>query len=197
MARMLVIEDNPENMELMTYLLRAYGHEVVTAPDGADGLDIAQRDGIDLIVCDIHLPRVDGYEVARRAKLDPKLRRIPLVAVTALAMVGDRDKVLAAGFDGYIAKPIEPQEFVKQVEAYLPASLRTSAPPTHANTVAPAPPPAVVTGARILVVDDSKVNRDVIQSTLAPLGYRVTLAASVADARAIVARESFDLIVSD
>ncbi len=116
--KILIIEDNPANLELMTYLLRAFGHNVVSARDGAEGIELARREILDVIICDVHLPKVDGYEVARRLKEHPVLGRIPLVAVTALAMVGDRDKVLAAGFDGYIDKPIDPQMFVKQVEAF-------------------------------------------------------------------------------
>jgi len=116
--RILVIEDNPANLELMTYLLRAFGHTVLTAEDGAEGLEVVRCEKLDLIVCDVHLPRVDGYEVARQLKRDPLLRRIPLVAVTALAMVGDRDKLLSAGFDGYIDKPITPEIFVKQIEGF-------------------------------------------------------------------------------
>jgi len=118
-GRILVIEDNPQNLELMSYLLRAFGHVVVTAIDGAEGLDLAGREMFDVIICDVHLPKFDGYEVVRRLKKDPVLRWIPVVAVTALAMVGDRDKVLAAGFDGYIDKPIAPELFVKQVEAFM------------------------------------------------------------------------------
>ena len=115
----LVIEDNPANRELMTYLLKAFGYAVIAADDGAKGLELARREMIDLIICDIHLPGMDGYEVASRLKEHPVLCRIPLIAVTALAMVGDRDKVLAAGFDGYIAKPIEPEMFVGQVESFI------------------------------------------------------------------------------
>ena len=117
--RILVIEDNPQNLELMTYLLQAFGYITLTARDGAEGIETVRREMLDLIICDVHLPKVNGYEVARELKRDPMLRRIPLVAVTALAMVGDRDKVLAAGFDGYIGKPITPEIFVKQVEAFL------------------------------------------------------------------------------
>ena len=117
--RILVIEDNPQNLELMTYLLRAFGYITLTATDGVEGIEVVRREKLDLIICDVHLPRVDGYEVAQQLKRDPMLRRIPLVAVTALAMVGDREKVLAAGFDGYIDKPITPEIFVKQVEAFM------------------------------------------------------------------------------
>ena len=118
-GRFLVIEDNPQNLELMSYLLRAFGHTVLTAGNGAEGIEIARREMFDVIICDIHLPGVDGYEVAKHLKKHPMLRQIPLVAVTAMAMVGDRDKVLAAGFDGYIDKPIMPEEFVKQIEAFM------------------------------------------------------------------------------
>lgn len=118
-GRILVIEDNPANLELMSYLLKAFGYAVVSAADGVAGLEAARREMIDLIVCDVHLPLLDGYGVAASLKKHPVLRRIPLVAVTALAMVGDREKLLAAGFDGYIAKPIEPEKFVEQLEAFL------------------------------------------------------------------------------
>lgn len=119
MARFLVIEDDPNNLELMSYLLRAFGHRVLTAVDGAAGLALVRLEAPDLIVCDVQLPKVDGRTVASQLKADPGLRCIPLVAVTALAMVGDREKVLAAGFDGYIAKPLDPETFVPQVESFL------------------------------------------------------------------------------
>ncbi len=132
LASILVIEDNPANLELMSYLLSAYGYSPHTATDGAEGLRIADRGAFDLIICDIHLPQTDGYEVARQLKSDPGRRAVPLIAVTALAMVGDRDKVLAAGFDGYISKPIDPETFVRQVEAFLWLDKRTSLPPRPA-----------------------------------------------------------------
>lgn len=118
-ARILIIEDNQQNLELMSYILRAFGHTVVSACNGAEGIEMARREMLDLIICDIHLPIVDGYEVANHLKRHPVLRQLPLVAVTALAMVGDREKVLSAGFDGYIDKPIEPEKFVGQIEAFL------------------------------------------------------------------------------
>jgi two-component system cell cycle response regulator len=119
MAHILIIEDNAANLELMTYLLDAFGHTVRVAYDGAEGLAAIESDPPDVIVCDVQLPKLDGFEVARRLKGNPALSHIPLVAVTALAMVGDRDRILASGFDGYIAKPIEPEQFVHQVEAFL------------------------------------------------------------------------------
>ncbi|NTV63059.1 MAG: response regulator [Oscillochloris sp.] len=119
MARILLIEDNAANLELMTYILDAFGHQVRFAHDGIEGLAAVAANPPDVIICDVQLPRLDGFAVAHHLKSDASLRRIPLVAVTALAMVGDRDRILAAGFDGYIAKPIEPEHFVRQVELFL------------------------------------------------------------------------------
>ncbi len=124
-AGILIIEDNPANLELMEYLLTAHGYTVLTARDGEEGLEAARRERPDLILCDIQLPGIDGYEVARRIKASSALRDIPLVAVTAFAMVGDRDKVLAAEFDGYLSKPIAPETFVQQVENFLRPELRS------------------------------------------------------------------------
>ena len=116
---LLVIEDNPANLELMTYLLHAFGHTPVSARDGLEGVEKALEIRPDLILCDLRLPKLDGYGVARRLKAEPSFATIPLIAVTASAMVGDRDKVIAAGFDGYIRKPIDPETFVAEVEAFL------------------------------------------------------------------------------
>src|SRR5689334_5379048 len=103
MAQILIIEDNPTNMQLMVYLLRAFGHTPLEAVTGEAGLALARDHRPDLILSDLQLPGMDGYEIARQVKADAKLDAIPLIAVTAYAMVGDRDKVLAAGFNGYIA----------------------------------------------------------------------------------------------
>lgn len=117
--RVLVIEDNPANMELMVYLLEAFGYEVLAAGDGHQGIAAARADRPALVVCDIHLPHLDGYAVVRALKSEPALRDIPAIAVTALAMSGDREKLLAAGFDGYLSKPIDPEAFVQAIEEFL------------------------------------------------------------------------------
>lgn len=199
MARILVIEDNPENLALMGYLLRAFGHSVLTAEDGEAGLARAEAEpDIDLIVCDVHLPKLDGYAVARRLKAHPRLAAVPLVAVTALAMVGDREKVLAAGFDGYIPKPIAPREFAGQVQSYLPGHAAPGEAVAADNGTGPGRKTVpAIKGPRILVVDDSPANRSLAQATLAPFGYRLHLASSVAEAFDLLARQPFDLIISD
>lgn len=119
-ARVLVVDDQPENLQLMTYLLRAFGHEVFAAGDGEEGAALAAEIRPDVIVMDLQMPRLNGFDAAALLKRDPDLRAVPLVAVTAYAMVGDRDKVMAAGFDGYITKPIDPETFVRQIEEFLP-----------------------------------------------------------------------------
>lgn len=119
MARILVVEDNEVNLELMVYLLQAFKYAVLVARDGWEGWQIAQSELPNLILLDVHLPKLDGYELVQRLKNDPRTRSIPVVAVTALAMVGDQDKVLAAGFDGYITKPVDPETLVTQVEGRI------------------------------------------------------------------------------
>jgi len=118
-ARVLVIEDNVDSRSLMTYLLHAFGHDPVEACTGEEGLDLVQAQAPDLVVCDLALPGIDGFVFLRRLRERTELRRIPLIAVTAFAMVGDRERALRAGFDGYIPKPIVPETFVAQLEGFL------------------------------------------------------------------------------
>lgn len=197
-ARILIIEDNPANMELMAYLLQAFGHAVQQAYNGEEGLQQARQTMPDLIICDIHLPRMDGYGVLQQLKSEATLRQIPVVAVTALAMVGDREKLLDAGFDGYIGKPIEPEAFIGQVEKFVRANLRSSPHPSE-----PAAEPrslaatARKTQGRVLVVDDILANRELIRSTLEPFGYEVVLADSVKRGMAHARESYFDLILCD
>jgi two-component system, cell cycle response regulator len=123
-GRILVIEDDPSSLELMSYLLTTHGYVTTTAARGDDGLAAVRNHPPDLVICDIQLPGLDGYAVAANLKADEQLRSVPLVAVTALAMVGDRERVLAAGFDAYVSKPIDPSTFIAQIEPLLKPELR-------------------------------------------------------------------------
>jgi two-component system cell cycle response regulator len=194
-ARILIIEDNSANLELMTYLLGTFGHTVLAAEDGRRGLEAARRELPDLIISDVQLPDLDGYEVARRLKSEARLRLIPLVAVTALAMVGDRDRVLAAGFDDYLSKPINPETFVRQMEVFLRPEHHTS-PPAPAG-VATWAPTGSARGATILVVDNLPVNLDLARSILEPSGYTVYTAVGMAEGLAMARKVPCDLILSD
>ncbi len=115
----LLIEDNEQNRYLATFLLEAAGFTVVSAVDGPQGIDLAASVVPGLILLDIQLPTMDGYAVARALRNDPSLAAVPIVAVTSYAMPGDRERSLAAGCDGYIEKPIDPETFVAQVTRYL------------------------------------------------------------------------------
>ncbi len=127
-VRILLIEDNAQNRYLTTFLLRQRGHEVLVAETGPRGLAMAKESRPDLILLDIQLPGMDGHAVARALKSDPLLKAVPIVAVTSYAMVGDREKCLAAGAEGYIEKPIDPDSFVAEVERFLgPAQDRAGA----------------------------------------------------------------------
>lgn len=203
-ARILIIEDNPGNMDLMAYLLEAFGHTTVPARDGEEGVALALRGRPDLIVCDIHLPRLDGYGVLRALKQAPELAHTPILAVTALAMVGDREKIVAAGFDGYLSKPIVPEQFVGQVESFLPEALRATGTRAEPGATEPTAPgtgaehlPADADNGTILVVNDLSNNRELVRSILEPFGYRIELAGSAAEALALLADTPFDLIISD
>ena len=118
-ARVLVIEDNAPSLELMIYLLESFGHMPIGARDGEEGIQVARSEQPDLILCDVQLAAMDGHEVCRRLKSDPALHSIPLVALTAYAMVGDREKMLAEGFDGYLSKPVNPEQVMDQLAPFL------------------------------------------------------------------------------
>jgi CheY-like chemotaxis protein len=126
-ARILIVEDNPDNMMLMAYLLRAGGYVPATATDGAEGVRVAGDERPDLILLDIQLPGMDGYEVVAALRAQPQAEARRIVAVTAFAMVGDEERIMASGFDGYMTKPLVPETFVRDVERFLPAALRVSA----------------------------------------------------------------------
>lgn len=115
----LLIEDNEQNSYLTTFLLETHGFNVTTAPDGAIGIDTAEKILPDLILLDIQLPLMDGYAVAKALREIDSLKPTPIIAVTSYAMVGDREKCLAAGCTGYIEKPINPETFVTEISTFL------------------------------------------------------------------------------
>lgn len=204
MARILIIEDNPVNLELTSYLLRAWGHEALAATDGLAGLEAARRERPELIVCDIQMPGLDGYELAQRLKADPELRATPLLAVSALAMVGDRDRALEAGFDAHLSKPIDPAVFMETVAKYLPGSSPSPpapAAPDPTETLAQRPVPETLRAPRpglvILMVDDTEANLTFKRSLLEPAGYSVLTASGGHRALQIARSQHVDLILAD
>ena len=122
-ARILIIEDDRDSRELLRYLFEACGHAVLEAVEGGAGVRAALEENPDLVVCDLQMPVLNGYEVVQLLLKNPLWRQVPLIAVTAFSMPGDREKALDAGFNGYITKPIDPETFVGQIEAFLPPAL--------------------------------------------------------------------------
>jgi two-component system cell cycle response regulator DivK len=118
--RVLVVEDTEDNRRILRDLLASAGYDVAEATDGAEGLSAAARFKPDLILLDIQLPVIDGYEVARRLKADPTMRGVPIIAVTSYALAGDEQKARAAGCDEYIAKPFSPRHLLSTIRRFLP-----------------------------------------------------------------------------
>lgn len=118
-TKILVVEDNEQNLYLVTFIFERNGYKVFQARDGFEGIKLAGEVKPALILLDIQLPGMDGYEVARELKNNPELADVPIVAMTSYAMVGDSEKVLAAGCTGYIEKPIKPETFMSEIEHYL------------------------------------------------------------------------------
>ena len=186
-GEILIIEDDPASLELAVYLLSARGYTLHSAADGAEGLRLAFERRPDLILCDLQMPVLDGFEVLDRLRSDPALGAIPVVAVSAFSMVGDRERALATGFTGYLAKPVDPETFAVSVEAYLPRDRRVGA--------------SAIRGpderATILVVDDRPANRQFLLTLLGYSGHRLLEADDGETALRLVRTERPDLVITD
>jgi two-component system cell cycle response regulator DivK len=117
--RILVVEDQEDNRRILHDLLTSVGYAVISAEDGLEGVRLAGRERPDLILMDIQLPGIDGYEATRRIKADPALRSIPIIAVTSYALSGDDLKAMEAGCDDYVTKPFSPRALLGRVRAWL------------------------------------------------------------------------------
>jgi two-component system cell cycle response regulator DivK len=116
---LLIIEDNEQNFYMMRFLLEKNGFTVIGAENGREGIEMALRHQPRAILLDIQLPEMDGYAVAAALKKHAELDDVPIIAVTSYAMVGDRERILAAGATGYIEKPIDPETFVAEIAGHL------------------------------------------------------------------------------
>ena len=118
--RVLVVEGQKDNRQIIRDLLSSVGYELIEAVDGAAGVALAQKEHPDLILMDIQLPEIDGYEATRRIRAIPELARVPIIAVTSYALSGDEAKTREAGCDGYVAKPFSPRQLLAKVREFLP-----------------------------------------------------------------------------
>ncbi len=196
MASILVVEDSPDIRALIRMLLEPAGHRVSVAADGREGVEAARRERPDLVLMDLSLPVLSGWEATRQIKRDPMTSSIIVLAVTAHAMQGDRERAIAAGCDGFLSKPIDEETFEKEVSAWLAGRRRERALETAAPTAVPEE--AEGTRGRILVVDDQPEIADLIRADLESDGHRVATAGGLGQAAALFTPESqFDLAVVD
>ncbi len=119
MKRILVVEDNETNLYLSRFMLEKSGYEVIEARESAVGVELAVKEKPDLIIMDLQLPDIDGLEATKRIRASEADSETPIVALTSYAMVGDREKAFAAGYTGYIQKPINPETFITEIQKYL------------------------------------------------------------------------------
>jgi two-component system cell cycle response regulator DivK len=117
--RILVVEDNPDNMTLIVDVLTSLNYEVIQATDGQRGLEMVDQERPDLVLMDLSLPKIDGWTATRKLKAENELKVIPIIALTAHAMVGDRERALEAGCDDYVSKPINIQELAAKLKKFL------------------------------------------------------------------------------
>ena len=122
MPRILIVEDDELNRDSLRRLLRRRGYDIVVAVDGNEGVEVARAEAPDLVLMDMSLPGIDGWEATRRLKDDPETRATPIIALTAHAMASDRDKALAAGCDDYDTKPIDLERLLPKIQALLPGA---------------------------------------------------------------------------
>lgn len=201
-ARILVVEDTAHNMQLMRYLLEAHGHTVVPATSGEEAVELTAADKPDLVLMDLQLPGIHGQEALRILRGMPQGADVPVIAITSFAMVGDRGQAIEAGFDDYLAKPIDPHTFADDIDNRLPDALRGSPPvltglDQGAASVPRALPADRMPTADILVLDDVATNQALLRSVLEPHGYAVRVSCTVEEAIAAVDSKCPDLVLSD
>jgi DNA-binding response OmpR family regulator len=192
-ARVLVIEDEANNLDVAQRIIRAAGHEALVAMDGQTGLDVARAQRPDAILVDLLLPLVDGWTVTRMLREEPWAARIPIIAVSALAMQQDRQRAIDAGCDDFVSKPYAPAELRAVLARFLPENAPIAV-GTRRNDAPPVPASRLGT---VLAVDDEPANLDLISRRLAALGCAVLRAASGEQALAIAERDQPDLVLLD
>jgi CheY-like chemotaxis protein len=198
MARILVVEDSPDIRVLIRMLLESAGHEVLTASDGREGVETAMSERPDLILMDLSLPVLSGWEATRQIKRNPDTAGITVIAVTAHAMQGDRERAMAAGCDGFLSKPIDEENFQEEVGTWLnrreTASRQASSPKAAPAPADNEPKPR----GRILVVDDQPEVVDLLRDDLVVDGHEVVTAKSMDEVSRVFTEDSqFDLAVVD
>src|SRR5262249_16021405 len=181
MVKILIVEDNELNRDMLSRRLERKGYQVISASDGQEGVAKAQGSRPDLILMDMSLPILDGGEAPRRLKRAPATQAIPVIALTAPAMVGDREKALAAGCNDYEVKPVDLPRLMDKINALLSKKDATPAEKEF----------------HLLVTDDNEMNRDMLSRRLQRQGYCVTTATTGTEALDLLRKQAFDLVLLD
>jgi len=191
-ARVLVVEDNQANMDLMNYLLTAFGHQVLCAYDGEAGVAMARSERPDIVLCDLQLPKLDGHGVLAALRADPATKDIPILAASAASVNDGGAALRREGFTGLLPKSIEPDVLIPSLDAFLPPALRSSfgggAPAVAEETAA--------AKARVLVLDPSPMGDGMAAAVLLHHGFQVEVAADT-EAVSALGKQVYDLIVVD
>lgn len=203
-ARILIIEDNQVNMDLLTYLLQAFGHQALCATDGEQGVAMAASEQPDLVLCDLHLPKLDGMGVVARLRADPATRGIPVLAASALPVTDGCAALRRAGFSGCLPKSLEPDALIPALESFLPPHLRvgaaasaTPAPGVQAQDASSATASAPAVRGRVLLLDAAPENAGLVAAILAHSGYAVGTATNPAQAGALLDGHAYDAVLCD
>jgi CheY-like chemotaxis protein/serine/threonine protein kinase len=181
MVKILIVEDNELNRDMLSRRLERKGYQVVSAADGQEGVVKAQRDQPDLILMDMSLPVLDGWAATRQLKAAPATRSIPVIALTAHAMVGDRERALAAGCNDYEMKPVELPRLLEKINGLVSKDEAARADKEF----------------HLLVTDDNEMNRDMLSRRLERQGYRITTATTGTEALDCIRKQAFDLVLLD
>lgn len=197
MARILIIEDEANNLDVARRIVRGAGHEALTATDGASGLELARRERPDAVLVDLLLPKLDGWSIARALREEPWARDIPIIAVSALAMQADRERAREAGCNDFVTKPYAPAELRAVLNRYVPVAAR---PRGEGRAAAPVRAPEIDPSerlGRVLIVDDEPANVELLVRRLSGNGYETLTATNGHDAIAAATNEQPDLILMD
>ena len=210
-ARILVVDDERQNLDLMEAMLTSSGFDVLLAGGGEEGLRLAREQKPDLILLDLMMPGLSGFEVCARLKTDPQTGGIPVLFVTALSQISDKERALAAGGDDFLTKPYQRAELLARVEALLKVrhlnrdldralaylhELEVTRHAQHPRKPTPSVPPAEGAGT-LLVVDDELLARQLFADVLRDAGYIAHEAESGEKALEIVRRETIDVVLLD
>ena len=196
MARILIIEDEANNLDVAQRIVRGAGHEALVATDGATGLELARREHPDAVLVDLLLPKLDGWSVTRSLRAEPWAKDIPIIAVSALAMDADRERAREAGCDDFVTKPYAPAELRAVLNRFFADGSAPKRPTRPAELPASGIEPSERLG-RVLVVDDEPANVELIVRRLSGNGYETLSASNGHDAIAAAIKEQPDLILMD